>query len=254
MRTCRKSFFCKLALCAIIAMGVGLAQAKTYTTVFSQDFETSADGWSWYGSAHELASRTLIDGTTTSQFLHVTGTKYERGDFSFPSTCTALTDYRLEFDWFANMGYGGKTCRLIVYAGDGELVHVADPNPGNETTSYLYLNGTDTSDTANAVATFTSAGRGADCTNTLNQAYWYHITVTANESDGVFLKIESLDSSIGTVYDARISDFTNVTAIAFTADSKSYTAVGVVVLGIGRKGDCGNVGEVGDTGVVHRAD
>ncbi len=220
-------FLKKHACCiaAMLALGASeVAVAKTYATVFSQDFETSADGWSWHGSAHELASRTLIDGTTTSQFLHITGAAYERGDYSFSSTCTSLTDYRLEFDWFANMGFNDKTCRLYVYAGDLALVHIADPNAysSQNTTAYLYLNGADYSDTANASATFTSAGRGADCTGTSNQAYWYHITVTANESDGVFLKIESQDSSIGTVYDARISDFTNVTAIAFTADSKSY--------------------------------
>ena len=217
-------------LATAIAIGLAFtARAKTYTPVFTEDFESAssfASGWTWDGSAHEQAERTLIDGTTKSQFLHITGTTYERGDYAFTNDCTALTDYRLEFDWFANMGFGGKTCRLICYAGESELFHVADPNPGNETTSYLYINGADTTDTANAVATFTSAGRGANCTGASNQKYWYHITITANETDGVFLKIASQDSSVGTVYNARISDFSNVTKMAFTADSKNYNTYG----------------------------
>jgi len=217
-------------LAAAMAMGLAFhAHAKSYTPVFTEDFESTspfASGWTWYGSAHKQAERTLIDGTTKSQFLYITGTKYERGDYAFNNDCTALTDYRLEFDWFANMGYGGKTCRLICYAGESELFHVADPNPGNATTSYLFINGADTEDTANAVATFTSANRGADCTGASNQKYWYHITITANETDGVFLKIASQDSSVGTVYNARISDFTHVTKIAFTADSSGYNTNG----------------------------
>ena len=159
-------------LATAMAMSLAFhAQAKTYTPVFTEDFESAssfASGWTWYGRAHKQAERTLIDGSTTSHFLHITETKYERGDYAFNNDCTALTDYRLEFDWFANMGFGGKTCRLICYAGESELFHVADPNPGNEITSYLFINGADTTDTANAVATFTSASRGADCTGDSN--------------------------------------------------------------------------------------
>ncbi len=218
----------KLGWFAAAMMSLSSANAKTYTSVFTEDFEYSDDGWTWANSAHELTSRTLIDGETTSQFLHITSTKWNRGDYSFSSDCTALTDYKLEFDWFANMGYNAKTCRLYVYAGEGELFQIADPNAksSNYTTAYLYLNGADSSDTSNASATFTTAARGNDCTGTSNQAYWYHITVTADESSGVYLTIASQDSSIGTVYNSRIADFTNVTAIAFTADSNSYETYG----------------------------
>ena len=219
-------------LAAAMAMVLAFtARAKTYTPVFTEDFESDspfASGWTWYGSAHEQAERTLIDGTTTSKFLHITNTKYERGDFSFNSDCTALTDYRLEFDWFANSGFNNKTCRLYVFAGDSELFQIADPNENSKDlkTAYLFLDGASSSDLANASASFAAASRGADCTGASNQKCWYHITITANETGGVFLKIASQDSSVGTVYHARISDFTHVTKIAFTADSSSYNTNG----------------------------
>ncbi|MBQ6330011.1 MAG: hypothetical protein IJI35_13415, partial [Kiritimatiellae bacterium] len=219
-------------LAAAMAMGLAFhAHAKTYTPVFTEDFESDspfASGWTWNGSAHEQAERTLIDGTTMSQFLHITGTKYERGDYTFNSDCTALTDYRLEFDWFANSGFNNKTCRLYVFADDSELFQIADPNENSKDlkTAYLFLDGASSSDLANASASFAAASRGADCTGASNQKYWYHITITANETDGVFLKIASQDSSVGTVYNARISDFANVTKIAFTADSSSYNTYG----------------------------
>ena len=241
-------------LAAAMAMGLAFhAQAKTYTPVFTEDFESTspfASGWTWNGSAHEQAERTLIDGTTKSNFLHIKATKYERGDFSFSSDCTALTDYRLEFDWFANMGYNAKTCRLYVYAGDDVLFQAADPNAAssNLRNGYLFL-GSDNSDTAKAVATFRTAERGKDCINDGNQAYWYHITITANATDGVFLKIASQDSSVGTVYNARISDFANVTKIAFTADSGNYNTYGGIdniVFAQGSSESFAWTGDVGD--------
>ena len=200
-------------------------------TVFSEDFESNdpfASGWTWNGSAHEQAERTLIDGTTTSKFLHITATRYEKGTYSFNSLCTSLADYKLEFDWFANMGYNAKTCRLQVYAGANELVHIANPNAASSqnTTAYLYVDGADYNDKTKAVATFTTAGRGGDCTGTSNQSKWYHITITAYTAKGVFLKIESQDSSVGVVYEGRIADFVNVTKLSFSADSSGYDTRG----------------------------
>ena len=199
--------------------------------VFSEDFESNdpfASGWTWNGSAHEQAERTLIDGTTTSKFLHITATRYEKGTYSFNSLCTSLADYKLEFDWFANMGYNAKTCRLQVYAGANELVHIANPNAASSqnTTAYLYVDGADYNDKTKAVATFTTAGRGGDCTGTSNQSKWYHITITAYTAKGVFLKIESQDSSVGVVYEGRIADFVNVTKLSFSADSSGYDTRG----------------------------
>ena len=208
---------------------------NTYTvkqfTVFSEDFESSdpfASGWTWNGSAHEQAERTLIDGTTTSKFLHITETTYEKGTYSFNSDCTSLTNYKLEFDWFANMGFNDRTCRLQVYAGEKELVHIANPNAksSSNTTAYLYIDGADYNDKTKAVATFTTAGRGGDCTGTSNQSKWYHITITAYTAKGVFLKIESQDSSVGVVYEGRIADFVNVTKLSFSADSSGYNTRG----------------------------
>ena len=199
--------------------------------VFSEDFESSdpfAAGWTWNGSAHEQAARTLIDGTTTSKFLHITATTYEKGTYLFNSDCTSLTDYKLEFDWFANMGYNATTCRLQVYAGANELVHIANPNAASSknTTAYLYVDGADYNDKSKAVATFTTAGRGDDCTESSNQSKWYHITITAYTGKGVFLKIESQDSSVGVVYEGRIADFVNVTKLSFTANSSGYNTRG----------------------------
>jgi len=211
----------------LVAAFAFAADAKTYTQVFSEDFESNApfaSGWTWNGNAHEQAERTLMDGTSTSKFLHITATKDERGDFSLDSSCTSLTDYKIEFDWFANMGYNAKTCRLYVYAGESTLFRVDDPNAASSqnTTAYLYAN----EDYENALATFRSSGRGGDCTGTSNQAYWYHFTITAVSGAGVFLKIESQDSSVGKVYEGRIADFANVTKIAFTADSSTYNTCG----------------------------
>ena len=208
---------------------------NTYTvkqfTVFSEDFESNdpfASGWTWNGSAHEQAERTLIDGTTTSKFLHITETTYEKGTYSFNSDCTSLTNYKLEFDWFANMGFHDATCHLQVYAGENELVHIADPNAKNSrnTTAYLYIDGADYNDKTKAIATFTTADRGDDCTGTSNQSEWYHITITAYTAKGVFLKIESQDSSVGVVYEGRIGDFVNVTKLSFSADSNTYNTRG----------------------------
>ena len=206
---------------------------NTYTvkqfTVFSEDFESSdpfAADWTWNGSAHEQAERTLIDGTMTSKFLHITATTGERGTYSFNSACTSLTDYKLEFDWFANMGYHNTTCHLQVYAGENELVHIADPNAmsSQNTTAYLYIDGADYNDKTKAVATFTTAGRGGNCTGTSGQSKWYHITITAYTAKGVFLKIESQDSDVGVVYEGRIAGFVNVTKISFAANSAKSTS------------------------------
>ena len=206
---------------------------NTYTvkqfTVFSEDFESSdpfASGWTWKGSAYEQAERTLIDGTMTSKFLHITATTGETGTYSFNSDCTSLTNYKLEFDWFANMGFHNTTCHLQVYAGENELVHIADPNAmsSQNTTAYLYIDGADYNDKSKAVATFTTAGRGVDCTGTSGQSTWYHITITAYTAKGVFLKIESQDSTVGVVYEGRIADFTNVTKLSFAANSAKSTS------------------------------
>lgn len=128
-RTWRKSLFRKLALGATIALGVGVAQAKTYTPVFTEDFE-NAETWHdnvQYGSvpnayfnmatlelggmAYQLsqAERTLADGVTVTKFYQQASNKNQRRNSAFEIPDSVLSgvgdDYKLEFDLGFNAPY-----------------------------------------------------------------------------------------------------------------------------------------------------
>lgn len=209
-----------------VALAVGIlattgawAETGNYnpTPVFSQDFESNSTGWS-NGS---LQSRTTYAGTE-SKFLYISGAT--TSSYSFDSTVTSLESYKLEFDWFASMGYNDTTCALRLYAGDNEIIAVEDPNAKNSslTTAYIYANGDHTAN----IGTFTTVGRGGSCQGMNNMDKWYHFTIKAS-SAGITLKIESASSSVGVVFaETRVADFVNISRIQINTTRSSFNATG----------------------------
>ena len=228
------------ALALLGAFFLSTAQAVNYdsTPIFSQDFE---DETTWEenctfevtgGSSHDRASRTKFTGDD-SYFMHLTAEKNNSARKSVVTcdissvTNQCANGYRIECDWFANAGYNGNQCHLQAKSNGSEylILYHYNGNSDKNTTGQIYTNGVHESGTE--LGTFSTADRGGDCTNTVNQAKWYHVIIEGVPGDGVYLTMTKCDTA-ATVVAARgrVGDFALIDSLECRVATKSYAAYG----------------------------
>ena len=219
------------------AMAIGLAfhaHAKSYTPVFTEDFENAA---TWHdnvqygsvsnayfkmttlnlgGTEYQLsqAERTLADGVSTTKFYQQASSNNQKRNSAFIIPDSALsglgTDYVLEFDLGFNAPYAKN------YSTDycaGLSINDANGLPlltigtaygngdGEKNTGYIYRG----DDIGDAIASnFRVTGRNQIITNSVYAKNWLHVkltvssssmSVTATLSDGTVLCSDAVVST-----------------------------------------------------------
>ena len=222
-------------LAAAMAMGLAFhAQAKTYTPVFTEDFENTA---TWHdnvqygsvsnayfnmatlnlgGTDYQLsqAVRTLADGVSTTKFYQQASSNNQRRNSAFIIPDSVLNglgnDYMLEFDLGFNAPYTKNSSTdyragLSVNDANGfpllTIGTVYGNGDGEKTTGYIY-SGDDVDD---AIASnFRVTGRNQVITNSAYAKNWLHVKlavsgssmlVTATLADGTVLCSDAVVSA-----------------------------------------------------------
>ena len=212
---------------AAMAMGLAFhAHAKTYTPVFTEDFENAA---TWHdnvqygsvsnaylkmttlnlgGTEYQLsqAERMLSDGVSTTKFYQQASSNNQRRNSAFIIPDSVLTslgnDYMLEFDLGFNAPYTKNSSAdyragLSINDANGlpllTIGTLYGNGDGEKTTGYIYR-GDDIDD---AIASnFRVTGRNQVITNSVYAKNWLHVklavsgstmSVTATLSDGTVL-------------------------------------------------------------------
>lgn len=174
------------------------AQAATYTTVFTQDFEDSSTYTAQFKGGKranrilDLQDETLTDklqgavtqeertrlDETTSKFWHNNGGTSGRNNvYIFPeSAFEGLTSWKLDFDYYIAAGYdAGNVNGMSLITTTGKTLFTLF----NNTSSQARIYKGDDIDYPLGFA-FAIPGRGNDCTGTSQQGKWLHFSVVGN--------------------------------------------------------------------------
>ncbi|MBO6121906.1 MAG: hypothetical protein J6Q49_08625 [Kiritimatiellae bacterium] len=236
-------------LAAAMAMGLAFhAQAKTYTPVFTQSFDEA-----------ETFKENFVSGTVASEIFgtsdssesaipdeatHVQEQKsrygaaedakfyyynrYESSQgfsiiYKFPSSVTALTDYKVEFDYYLSPLAGNDSSHSgLAIKGTQGIVATFDKQSGGgndqRTDGCILVYGDNNSQTN----TFSTGGRGTNPSNSDWAPYWLHVTVYGNETDGLFLSVEQANGTV-VLSAVRVGAFQPIEKLFFYGKfTKSY--------------------------------
>ena len=210
-------------LAAAMAMGLAFhAHAKTYTPVFTQSFDeagtfkenfvsgtvaseifgTSDSSESAIPDAatHVQEQKSRYGATEDAKFYYYNRYELSQGFsiiYKFPSSVTALTDYKVEFDYYLSPLAGTDSSHSgLAIKGTQGIVATFDKQSGGgdgrRTDGCILVYGDNNSQTN----TFSTGGRGTDPSNSNWAPYWLHVTVYGNETDGLFLSVEQANGTV----------------------------------------------------------
>ena len=225
-------------LAAAMAMGLAFhAQAKLYTPVFTQSFD-SAETYTanfYDGSVasdilgtSESDPGTAITGETEQKQRYgaTEGEKFcfhkktsrtgtNRALYKFPSSVTGLSDYKLEFDYYLSPGVGTDTRHsALVIKGSNGVIATFDKPAGGENGRVTYNCNLIYGEGSSCTNTFSTGGRGTDPSDSTWAPYWLHVTIYGNATDGLFLSVVQ-DSGAVVLSDIRVGNFQTVDRLFF---------------------------------------
>ena len=196
--------------------------AKTWTQVFSQDFdeaETFKENFvsgtvasEIFGTSdssesaisdeatHVQEQKSRYGATEDAKFYYYNRNEKSQGFsiiYKFPSSVTNLTDYKVEFDYYLSplAGDDSRHSGLAIKGTQG-IVATFDKQSGGgnsrKTDGCILVYGDNNSQTN----TFSTGGRGTDPSSSNWAPYWLHVTVYGNETDGLFLSVEQANGTV----------------------------------------------------------
>ena len=225
-------------LAAAMAFGLAFhAQAKLYTPVFTQSFD-SAETYTanfYDGSVasdilgtSESDPGTAITGETEQKQRYgaTEGEKFcfhkktsktgtNRALYKFPSSVTGLSDYKLEFDYYLSPGVGTDTRHsALVIKGSNGVIATFDKPAGGSNGSVTYNCNLIYGEGNAYTNTFATGERGSDPSYATWAPYWLHVTIYGNATDGLFLSVVQ-DSGAVVLSDIRVGNFQTVDRLFF---------------------------------------
>ena len=222
--------------------------AKTWTQVFSQDFD-AADAFKEnfvngtiasdvFGTsdstetdipdstAHVQEQKDRYGATEGEKFYYYDRHEKSRGFsviYKFPSSVTALADYKVEFDYYLSPLAGNDSMHSgLAIKGTQGIVATFDKQSGGgndaRTDGCILVYGNGNSQTN----TFSTGARATDPSDSNWAGYWLHVTVYGNETDGLFLSVEQANGT-AVLSPVRIGAFQPLEKLFFYGSfSKNY--------------------------------
>ena len=233
-------------LAAAMAMSLAFhAQAKLYTPVFTQSFD-SAETYTanfYDGSVasdilgtSESDPGTAITGATEQKQRYgaTEGEKFcfhnrtaktssNRALYKFPSSVAELTDYKLEFDYYLSPGVGENARHsALVIKGSNGVVATFDKPAGGSNGAVTYNCNLIYGEGSSCTNTFSTGGRGTDPSDSTWAPYWLHVTIYGNATDGLFMSVVQ-DNGTVVLSDIRVGNFQTVDRLFFYVNYSGNT-------------------------------
>ena len=233
-------------LAAAMVLGLAFhAQAKLYTPVFTQSFD-SAETYTanfYDGSVasdilgtSESDPGTAITGETEQKqrygategemfcFHNKTSkTATNRALYKFPSSVTGLSDYKLEFDYYLSPAVGSNARHsALVIKGSNGVIATFDKPAGGENGRVTYNCNLIYGEGSSCTNTFSTGGRGTDPSDSKWAPYWLHVTIYGNATDGLFLSVVQ-DNGAVVLSDIRVGNFQTVDRLFFYVNYSGNT-------------------------------